>query len=323
MPTTSLWRSLIVLGVLGTGSVRGAQRQSLADVARQEQERRKSVTQPSKVYRNADVTPDTFFVPPSSNPSASPPTERPSSFVALVSHVVDGDTIDVTTANGVDRLRLHGIDAPERGQPYWVDAAELTRRLVGKQFVTVTGFYRDSYGRLVSRVISQGKDVNFELIEAGLAWHDTEYSSDATFAAAEQAARRARLGLWVDPDPVPPSDARRTRPPQRLPTQAVTADGRSPGANANAPRRENGIPSESTPVQPVTDGGLWQVQPPFIVIPIGPTCGVNTPREQALANAVRGAAGFGPGGSGQPCVDPAGPPPVERDLFRPRSGDLQ
>jgi hypothetical protein len=171
------------------------------------------------------------------------------------------------------------------------------------QLVTVIGLYRDPYSRLVSRVSSQGKDVNLELVKAGLAWHDTEYSSDAALAAAEQAARRARLGLWVDPDPVPPSVARRPPAPQYPPPPVVTTDSQSSG-RGRGQRDDNDIPPERTRTEPIAHGGLWW-QPPVIIAPLGPTCGVNTPRQQALSNAVRAAAGLAPGGSGQPCIDPA------------------
>ncbi len=287
MLRSSFRRSVIVLGMLGTGSALNAQAPSLADIARQEQERRGIVNGPSKLYTNADLS----------------PAEHPTSFVALVTGVVDGDTIAVTAPYGRDILRFHGVDAPERGQPYFIDAIDFTRSLVMDQIVTVTGLYRDPYGRLVSRVSSQVKDVNLELVKAGLAWHDTEYSSDATLAAAEQAARRARLGLWIDPDPVPPSVARRPPPPQHAPTPVVTADSQSSGRTGGQ-RDENDVPSESTPVEPIANGDLWW-QSPVIIIPIGPTCGVNTPRQQALSNAIRLAAGLAPGGSGQPCIAPA------------------
>ena len=113
----------MVLGMLGTGSALNAQAPSLADIARQEQERRGIVSGPSKLYTNADLS----------------PAEHPTSFVALVTGVVDGDTIAVTAPYGRDILRFHGVDAPERGQPYFIDAIDFARSLVMDQIVTVTG----------------------------------------------------------------------------------------------------------------------------------------------------------------------------------------
>ena len=151
---------------------------------------------------------------------------RGSTFVARVTRVSDGDTIDVTTsANGTVRLRLEGIDAPESGQPFGQVARNFTRQLAFDQLVTVRVLDRDEYDRLVVRVISQGKDVSVELLKAGLAWHYMQYSSDVTLAAAEQDARRARRGLWAGSNPVPPWVARRSTQPRGPPAQATPPDG--------------------------------------------------------------------------------------------------
>ena len=161
---------------------------------------------------------------PSPRAERMPFGARGSTFVARVTRVSDGDTIDVTTsANGIVRLRLEGIDAPEAGQPFGQLARNFTRQLAFNQLVTVRVLDRDQYDRLVVRVTSQGKDVSVELLKAGLAWHYTQYSSDATLAAAEQDARKARRGLWVDPNAVPPWVARRPTQPRGPPAQATPA----------------------------------------------------------------------------------------------------
>lgn len=163
---------------------------------------------------------------PSARVERLPFGARGSTFVARVTRVRDGDTLDVTTsANGIVRLRLEGIDSPESGQPFGQAARNFTRQLAFDQLVTVRVLDRDQYDRLVVRVISRGKDVSVELLQAGLAWHYTQYSSDATLAAAEQDARRARRGLWVEPNPVPPWVARRQAEPRGPPARATPADG--------------------------------------------------------------------------------------------------
>ena len=62
----------------------------------------------------------------------------------------------------------------------------------------------DRYGRSVGRVFVNGADLSMAIVSAGLAWHYTQYSADSTLAAAEQSARVAHLGLWSQPNPVPP-----------------------------------------------------------------------------------------------------------------------
>ena len=136
----------------------------------------------------------------------------PPSTVGVVRHVVDGDTFDITTGSGQTvRVRLEGIDCPERGQPFSRVATGFTRSLVFGQRVTVAAKSIDRNGRLVGRVVADGKDVALALTTEGLAWHFLEYSSDETLAAAERAARQKQLGLWSDPRPVPPWVARRAR----------------------------------------------------------------------------------------------------------------
>ena len=81
--------------------------------------------------------------------------------------------------------------------------------------VTVVYQKTDQYGRLVGKILLDGKDINLEQIKAGMAWHYKEYQREQTpedrelYAAAEDEARRARRGLWQDPDPIEPSAFRK------------------------------------------------------------------------------------------------------------------
>ena len=81
--------------------------------------------------------------------------------------------------------------------------------------VTVTYDKTDQYGRLVGKILLDGKDVNLEQVKAGMAWHYKEYEREQSpedrkiYARAEDEARAARRGLWRDPDPVEPSAFRR------------------------------------------------------------------------------------------------------------------
>jgi micrococcal nuclease len=127
-----------------------------------------------------------------------------------VNRVIDGDTIEVIAADGrAVRVRLEGVDCPERRQPFTDVARNFTRQLIFDQVVEIRPFYSDRNGRLVARVVFAGKDVSIELTRAGLAWHFTEYSSDQVLAASEQLARKERRGLWTELQPIPPWVARR------------------------------------------------------------------------------------------------------------------
>src|SRR5205809_7142993 len=122
--------------------------------------------------------------------------------------VIDGDTIDVLRNGRAVRIRLEGIDCPEREQAFSAGAKQFTSELVFGKTVTVKVKEPDRYGRLVARVIAEGKDVSRELVKAGLAWHFKKYSSDPELAKLEDKAREARVGIWSMPNPAPPWDFR-------------------------------------------------------------------------------------------------------------------
>ena len=124
--------------------------------------------------------------------------------------MADGDTLTLLDAGQeTTRVRLAGIDAPESSQDFGSRAKQaLSSRVFGAEVeVRVTDI--DRYGRTVGDIIFEGSWINEELVRAGLAWHYTQYSSDAGLARAELAAREAGAGLWSVADPVPPWDYRR------------------------------------------------------------------------------------------------------------------
>lgn len=132
--------------------------------------------------------------------------ELPPGFQARVVAVADGDTLTVLRGREQIRVRLHGIDCPEDGQPYSRRAARRTSELAFGKTVTVMPVSRDRYGRVVAKILLAGqKCLNEILVAEGLAWHYRQYAPrDATLARLERAARSARRGLWQDPAPVPP-----------------------------------------------------------------------------------------------------------------------
>lgn len=134
-------------------------------------------------------------------------------YLASVVGVVDGDTLDVVvqdSAGGVrqERIRIAGIDAPERAQPFGrVARQELAAICHGKDArVSPTG---SSYGRVVATVSCAGVDSGRHMVGAGLAWVYRQYTSDAALIALERDAQIARRGLWVDANPVEPRVWRR------------------------------------------------------------------------------------------------------------------
>jgi len=127
-------------------------------------------------------------------------------FQARVVGIQDGDTITVLVGQQQVRVRLHGIDCPERGQPYFRRARAYTAsRVFGKE-VTVEVVDRDRYGRLVARVYTpEGEELNRALVREGLAWWYQNYApGDQELERLQAEARAERRGLWSQPHPVIP-----------------------------------------------------------------------------------------------------------------------
>lgn len=125
-------------------------------------------------------------------------------FSAAVSRIVDGDTFDgVADGHGRLRIRIFGIDAPERGEPFSTVALRQARVLLVGQRVHLTGRDVDRYGRLVADVSAGGQDVATALLEAGVACHFTRYSSDAHLARAQAHAQARGAGFWAAGAPKP------------------------------------------------------------------------------------------------------------------------
>lgn len=118
--------------------------------------------------------------------------------------IADGDTLTVLIDRKPVKVRLEGIDAPERSQAFGARSREKLSELVFGKTVRVVTYGTDRYGRTLGVVYIDGENVNAKMIESGLAWHYKRYSSDAELDRLEREARRAKRGLWSDPAPVEP-----------------------------------------------------------------------------------------------------------------------
>lgn len=111
--------------------------------------------------------------------------------------IVDGDTFDLLVGTIKYRIRLNGIDTPERGQPFYKNAKAALGNWCLLQPLTVKYKSKDRNGRLIADVFTTtGININLKLVEEGMAWHFKKYSSDKVLAAAEIKARNQKLGLW-------------------------------------------------------------------------------------------------------------------------------
>lgn len=129
--------------------------------------------------------------------------------VCLVVGVSDGDSLAVRCADpgqGQERqVRIHGIDAPERYQSFSEASRSSLAALCLHARARIQPLETDGYGRLVARLECRGEDVAAHQVRNGMAWAYTRYADSRPDLAALQAdARRLRLGLWADPQPVAP-----------------------------------------------------------------------------------------------------------------------
>ena len=128
------------------------------------------------------------------------------SFTALVVSVKDGDTIEVLSNGRAHRIRLHGIDCPEKRQAYGSRAKLATAVLTFGQTVTIHPYDKDKYGRTVADVmLADETNVNHRLVKDGWCWWYRKYApDDPVLETLETEARQTKRGLWNDPRPVPP-----------------------------------------------------------------------------------------------------------------------
>jgi micrococcal nuclease len=134
-------------------------------------------------------------------------------FTGKVVGVSDGDTIKVLRAGKQVRVRLSGIDCPEKRQAFGKRAKRFTSDLVFAKTVTVKVMDIDRYKRIVGEVILEdGTNLNHALVRAGLAWWYQRYApGDRELERLEKSARENKRGLWADPDPLPPWEFRKRR----------------------------------------------------------------------------------------------------------------
>jgi endonuclease YncB( thermonuclease family) len=126
--------------------------------------------------------------------------------------VSDGDSVTVIDANKTQyKIRLAGIDAPERAQAYGQKSKQSLSDLVFGKQVDVEWSKRDRYGRTVGKLMLGGVDINLEQIKIGMAWHYKEYQNEQSpedrvaYAQSESQAQDKKMGLWRDPAPVQPA----------------------------------------------------------------------------------------------------------------------
>ena len=134
-------------------------------------------------------------------------------WMAKVVSVTDGDTIKVYNAEqGQVKIRFYGIDTPEKAQPYGKAAGKYLTSLIAGAAVEVESVTKDRYGRTVGIVWDNETNINQEMVRAGYAWVYKRYCKKPFcdfWLELENKAKTDKLGLWKEPNPVPPWEWRR------------------------------------------------------------------------------------------------------------------
>jgi micrococcal nuclease len=133
-------------------------------------------------------------------------------FNAKVVGIKDGDTVVVLDSlNNQITLRLAEVDCPEKSQPFGTKAKQFTSDQIYLKTVKYVVTDTDRYGRSIAMIYydEDNKYLSAEIIKAGMGWHYKRYSSSKELATFEDNARKNKIGLWVDSNPVAPWEFRK------------------------------------------------------------------------------------------------------------------
>lgn len=119
----------------------------------------------------------------------------------IVSYVIDGDTY---VMDDKTRVRIRNIDAPEMDQPFRKEAKSFAMKMLLNKEVILLDKEPDRYGRTLARVEINGDDFATLLVLKGLAWNSSYFSNSLVLKEAETLAKKSRVGLWSNQNPVPP-----------------------------------------------------------------------------------------------------------------------
>ena len=146
----------------------------------------------------------------------------PETISCKVVNVAEGDTLEILRGEKIEKLRLAGIDCPDEGQPFSVQAKQATAGMTLGKFVSID--LKSVNGNIPHTgivTLSYGINLNRELLRAGLAWCIKDPVADESYLQAESEARSARRGLWGETNPTPPWKWRQINNP--LPKQHETS----------------------------------------------------------------------------------------------------
>ena len=125
--------------------------------------------------------------------------------------ISDGDTfVGINNDTLQIKFRLLGIDAPEKKQAFSTKSKNHLSSLIYDKVITVKVEKQDKWGRYLAYAYTPDmRDVSLEMLKAGMAWHFVRYSDSEEYQEAENLARKKKVGLWSEPNPIEPWNYRR------------------------------------------------------------------------------------------------------------------
>lgn len=125
--------------------------------------------------------------------------------------VADGDTFTMLINRQSVRVRLHGVDCPEKGQDFANVAKDFLSSKIAGRIVTVKKMDMDRYRRTIGMLTVDSININEALLQNGLAWHYKHYDNNIAWAKLEDEARKSKTNIWSLPSPIPPWEYRKTK----------------------------------------------------------------------------------------------------------------
>lgn len=130
--------------------------------------------------------------------------------------VHDGDTVTLLiSGNKQVKIRLAQIDAPESDQAFGQKSKQSLSDMVFNKTIQVEKETIDKYGRTVGTIIVDGLNANLEQVKRGMAWVYRQYLHDQSLIEDEEMAKQSKVGLWSDPNPMPPWEYRHSKKGQK------------------------------------------------------------------------------------------------------------
>lgn len=126
--------------------------------------------------------------------------------------VSDGDTITILKNNEKTKIRLYGIDAPEKAQNYGIKSLDVLNKMIFNKIVEVEVKSKDRYGRTVGVIYFNNININLYMVETGNAWWYKQYAkNEIEYKKAEESAKERKIGLWNESNFLSPWEYRKNK----------------------------------------------------------------------------------------------------------------